>query len=101
MADLIFYANPMSRGRIARWTLEEAGQPYDTEIVGFGPQMKTPAYRAVNPMGKVPALVHRGQVTSSEPMTVLLCGSRQTHTGPSMRSGGGHIIRAQIRRPAR
>jgi glutathione S-transferase len=62
MADLIFYTNPMSRGRIARWMLEEVGQPYDTEIIDFGPPMKTPAYRAVNPMGKVPALVHRGQV---------------------------------------
>ena len=34
MADLIFYTNPQSRGRIVRWMLEEVGQPYDTEIVG-------------------------------------------------------------------
>ena len=30
MADLIFYTNPQSRGRIVRWMLEEVGQPYDT-----------------------------------------------------------------------
>ena len=28
MAALTFYTNPMSRGRIARWMLEEVGQPY-------------------------------------------------------------------------
>ena len=54
----ILYTNPMSRGRIVRWMLEEVGQPYRTEIVAYGPQMKSPDYLAVNPMGKVPALVH-------------------------------------------
>ena len=66
MADeLIFYTNPMSRGRVARWALEEVGQPYRTEILPFGPPMKTPDYRAVNPMGKVPALRH-GDVIVTE-----------------------------------
>jgi glutathione S-transferase len=58
MPDLTFYTNPMSRGRIARWMLEEVGQPYRTVFVDFGPPMKTPEYRALNPMGKVPTLVH-------------------------------------------
>ena len=35
MADLIFYTNPQSRGRIVRWMLEEVGQPYDTEIIAY------------------------------------------------------------------
>ena len=56
--EMILYTNPMSRGRIARWMLEEVGQPYRTEILAFGPEMKTPAYRAINPMGKVPAIRH-------------------------------------------
>jgi glutathione S-transferase len=60
--ELVFYTNPMSRGRIVRWMLEEVGRPYRTEVVAYGPDMKAPAYRAINPMGKVPALVHRGQV---------------------------------------
>lgn len=55
---LIFYTNPMSRGRIARWMLEEVGAPYTVEYVEYGPPMKAPAYRAINPMGKVPALTH-------------------------------------------
>jgi len=64
MAALTFYTNPMSRGRIARWMLEEVGQPYDTVFVDFGPSMKTPEYRALNPMGKVPTLVHGGTVVT-------------------------------------
>ena len=59
MADkLVFYTNPMSRGRIVRWMLEETGCAYDTEIVEYGPAMKSPDYLAVNPMGKVPAIRH-------------------------------------------
>lgn len=58
MAELTLYTNPMSRGRIARWMLEEIGRPYNVEILDFGPPMKTDEYCAVNPMGKVPALRH-------------------------------------------
>ena len=57
MSELTFYTNPMSRGRIVRWMLEEVGVPYKTEIVGFD-DMKSAAYKAVNPMGKVPAIKH-------------------------------------------
>jgi glutathione S-transferase len=60
--DLVFYTNPMSRGRVSRWMLEEVGQPYRTEIMDFATTMKAPAYLAINPMGKVPAVVHRGTV---------------------------------------
>ncbi|MBB2962000.1 glutathione S-transferase family protein [Methylobacterium sp. R2-1] len=62
--DLVFYTNPMSRGRIVRWMLEEVGAPYRTEILGYGTSMKAPAYRAINPMGKVPALRHGGTVVT-------------------------------------
>ncbi|MEY2654930.1 MAG: hypothetical protein RLZZ524_1958 [Pseudomonadota bacterium] len=55
-SELVFYTHPQSRGRIAHWMLEEVGQPYTTVWVGYGPEMKTAAYLAVNPMGKVPAL---------------------------------------------
>ena len=57
MADeLVFYTNPQSRGRIVRWMLEEIGQPYRTELLEYGTTMKAPAYLAINPMGKVPAI---------------------------------------------
>ena len=58
MADeLVLYTNPMSRGRIARWMLEEVGQPYGAEILEYA-SMKSPEYLAINPMGKVPAVRH-------------------------------------------
>jgi glutathione S-transferase len=63
MSDLVFYTNPQSRGRIVRWMLEEVGQPYDTEIIGYD-QMKSERYLAVNPMGKVPAIKHRSHVVT-------------------------------------
>ena len=63
MADLTFYTNPQSRGRIVRWMLEEIGQPYETEVVQYD-QLKSEAYLAVNPMGKVPAIRHRGHVVT-------------------------------------
>ncbi|HEY1258029.1 MAG TPA: glutathione S-transferase family protein [Stellaceae bacterium] len=56
--DLVFYTNPQSRGRIVRWMLEEIGQPYRAELLDYGTTMKAPAYLAINPMGKVPALRH-------------------------------------------
>ncbi|MDO9587150.1 MAG: glutathione S-transferase family protein [Brevundimonas sp.] len=63
--DLVFYTNPMSRGRIARWMLEEIGQPYRTVVLDYGTTMKAPDYLAINPMGKVPAVTWRG-VTVTE-----------------------------------
>jgi glutathione S-transferase len=56
--ELVLYTHPMSRGRIARWMMEEVGQPYRAEILDYGTTMKAPAYLAINPMGKVPALKH-------------------------------------------
>lgn len=61
---LTFYTNPQSRGRIVRWMLEELGRPYDTVVLDYGTTMKAPAYRAINPMGKVPALRHGDTVVT-------------------------------------
>lgn len=65
MADtLTFYTNPMSRGRIVRWMLEEVGQPYETVLLEYGTTMKAPEYLAINPMGKVPAIKHGDAVVT-------------------------------------
>lgn len=61
---LTFYTNPMSRGRIARWMLEEVGAAYETEYLFYGTTMKDDAYLAINPMGKVPAIKHRDTVVT-------------------------------------
>jgi glutathione S-transferase len=62
--ELVFYTNPMSRGRIVRWMLEEVGQPYKTELLDYATTMKAPAYLAINPMGKVPAIKHGDTVVT-------------------------------------
>ncbi len=62
---LTFYTNPQSRARITRWMLEETGLPYGEVVLDFGTTMKAPAYLAVNPMGKVPAIRH-GDVVVTE-----------------------------------
>lgn len=64
MAELIFYTNPMSRGQTVRWMLEEVGEPYDTEILDYGSTMKAEPYLSINPMGKVPAIRHKGKVVT-------------------------------------
>ena len=61
----MLYSNPFSRGRIARWMLEEIAVPYRAEKVEYGSEMKSAVYLAVNPMGKVPALKH-GDVVVTE-----------------------------------
>ncbi|KQT34647.1 glutathione S-transferase [Sphingomonas sp. Leaf412] len=59
---LTFYTHPMSRGRIARWMLEESGAPYDTVLIDWDD--KPAALLAANPLGKVPTIVHDGHVVS-------------------------------------
>jgi glutathione S-transferase len=68
--SLTFYTNPMSRGRIARWMLEEVGEPYETVLLDYGTTMKGADYLSVNPMGKVPAIRHGDTVVTE---TAAIC----------------------------
>lgn len=68
--ELVFHTNPMSRGRIVRWMLEELGVKYRTVVQEYGKSMKSPEYLAINPMGKVPAIQHRGIVVTE---TAAIC----------------------------
>lgn len=67
--DVIFHTHPMSRGRIVRWMLEEAGCRYRTHAHDYA-GLKSPEYLAINPMGKVPAIEHRGVVVTE---TAAIC----------------------------
>lgn len=64
MPSLTFYTNPRSRGRVARWMLEEVGEPYETVILDYGTTMKGAEYLTINPMGKVPAIKHGDTVVT-------------------------------------
>lgn len=62
---ITFYHNPMSRGQIAHTMLEEVGAPYRIELIDFEKrEHKSPEYLALNPMGKIPTIVHRGTVVT-------------------------------------
>lgn len=61
---LTLYTHPMSRGRMARWMLEEVGEAYKAVYLDYATTMKAPDYLALNPMGKVPTLVHDGQIVT-------------------------------------
>jgi len=63
-SNLVFYTNPMSRGRIIRWMLEETGADYETVVLDYASTMKEEPYLSINPMGKVPAIVHEGHVVT-------------------------------------
>lgn len=65
-AKFTLYTHPMSRGRTVRWMLEECGATYDTVVFDYGTSMKAPAYLAINPMGKVPALTHGDTVVTEQ-----------------------------------
>lgn len=64
MAELTFYTNPQSRGQTVRWMLEEVGAPYETHYLDYGGSLKGEEYRAINPMQKIPAIVHDGKVVT-------------------------------------
>ncbi len=66
-----FYYNPMSRGRIVHWMLEEVGAPYEIKMLDWAKrEHKSPEYLKINPMGKIPAIVHRGVVVTE---TAAIC----------------------------
>lgn len=60
----LYYASP-SRASVAMWMLEELGERYEVELLSLknGDQRK-PAFLAINPMGKVPALVDGDTIVS-------------------------------------
>ncbi len=58
-----FYHHPWTRGGVVHWMLEETGCPYEVHLLDLTKgEHKNPAYRAINPMGKIPAIVHQGVV---------------------------------------
>jgi glutathione S-transferase len=75
--DLTLYHCPQTRSIPARWMLEEIGVPYHAELVdvraGAG---RTPAYLAVNPMGKVPALMHGDTIVTEAGAICLYLADR-------------------------
>ena len=52
------YYNPRSRSTIIHWMLEECGAPYELVPIDLSKrEQKAPGFLAINPAGKLPALV--------------------------------------------
>lgn len=84
---VIFYHNPQSRATTVHWMLEEAGAPYETHFISLkNNEQREPAFLAVNPMGKVPAIVHKGVViTESAAICCYLADEfPQHHLAPAI-----------------
>src|SRR5690606_30843421 len=65
MPELTLYHAVPSRSSLAHWMLEEVGEPYRLKILDLqAGENRAPSYLAINPMGKVPALVHGDVVTT-------------------------------------
>lgn len=63
--EIVFYHNPQSRAQMAHWMLEEVGAPYRIVPIDFAKgENRTPDFLEINPMGKLPTIVHRGVVVT-------------------------------------
>ncbi|WP_026781852.1 glutathione S-transferase family protein [Pleomorphomonas koreensis] len=69
---LVFHYAPQSRAFAIRVLLEELGVPYDLDVLDIrgGSHLAT-GYLAVNPLGKVPAISHRGELVTEQAAVAL------------------------------
>jgi glutathione S-transferase len=80
--ELILFHNPKSRSSGARVVLEALGVPYRIEPIDFGTgQNRTAQFLALNPLGKLPTLVHDGAVVTEQVAIVLYLADRFPDAG--------------------
>lgn len=73
--SLVFYYSPFSTSTVTQLALEELGVPYEKIKVDVaGGETKTPAFRGINPNGRVPVLVHDDQTIFESAAIALYLG---------------------------
>lgn len=79
---------PQTRAFCIRLLLEELGVPYDLHVLNVrrGDQL-TPDYLAINPMGKVPAISHRGEVVTEQGAITLYLADLYPEAGLTPTTG--------------
>ncbi len=89
MADVTFYHSPQSRSSGVKVLLEELGAPYDLEVLNtkVGEQ-RGAAYLAVNPAGKVPAILDRGELVTEQAAIFIHLADRFPEKGLAPAIGG-------------
>jgi glutathione S-transferase len=69
---ILLYYSPQSRATGTRVLLEELGAPYDLHVLNMkAGEQRQPAYLAVNPLGKVPAIRH-GDALVTEQVAIYI-----------------------------
>lgn len=69
---ITFFHAPNSRSGGTRALLEELGVDYDMHVLNLRKnEQRQPPYMAVNPMGKVPAIWHRGGLVTEQPAVFI------------------------------
>src|SRR6195256_2318322 len=64
---LVFFHAPNTRSSGTRILLEELSAPHELRVVNMkAGEQRQPAFLAVNPMGKVPAILHRGELVTEQ-----------------------------------
>lgn len=87
MAEYTFYTHPMSRGQIVRWALHEVEADYDQVLIDWANKPST--FLAINPMGKVPTLVHHTSSSDSSGDKVVTEGAAICHYLAEMKPEAG------------
>ena len=82
--DIAFYHNPRSRSAMVHWMLEEIGAPYRIVPMDMEKnEQKSPEFLAINPMGKIPAIVHRGVTITETPAIIAYLADAYPEAGLS------------------
>src|SRR5438105_12156322 len=64
---ITFFHSPRTRSSGVRLLLEELGASYELRVLNMkAGEQRQPAYLAINPMGKVPAILHRGELVTEQ-----------------------------------
>lgn len=79
---LTLHYAPRTRSATALWMLEELGEPYALNVLDLSAGAhRTPEHLAINPMGKVPVVVHDGLPVAELGAIAIYLGDRFPSAG--------------------
>jgi glutathione S-transferase len=71
-STVTLYHSPNTRSSAALTLLEELGAPYELKVLNMkAGEQRQADYLAINPMGKVPAVVHDGALITEQPAVFI------------------------------
>lgn len=83
-----FFHAPQSRSGGTLMLLQELGADYDLRLLDLrAGETRQPAYLAINPMGKVPAIRHEGTLITEQVAVFLYLGDLYAETGLAPQMG--------------